>query len=149
MEYLETPSESCGLSDMKPRYIGADSSAKAFDAAKGTVTRASLARHVQKALGVSRAQASIYVTEVLTEIFERIVTGEEVKLSSFGNFTVREKRERAGRNPKTGAPATITARLVVVFRASPLVRARLEAAPNGGDEETPRSILSSNRGKLT
>jgi integration host factor subunit alpha len=137
MEYIETPSKTCDLSDMKPRYIGADSSADALGAAKGAVTRASLARRVQGALGVSRAQASIYVAEVLSEIFERIVAGEEVKLSSFGNFTVREKRERAGRNPKTGAPATITARLVVVFRASPLVRARLDAAPNGDEAETP------------
>jgi integration host factor subunit alpha len=143
------PSEAHGLSDMKPRYIGTDASDNPFDAAKCTVTRASLARRVQKALGVSRAQASIYVAEVLTEIFDRIVAGEEVKLSSFGNFTVREKRERAGRNPKTGAPATITARLVVVFRASPLVRARLEAAPIVGDEETPRPLQDRGRARLT
>lgn len=105
---------------------------EANDAPKGAVTRASLARSVQKAIGAPRAQAYTYVTEVLAEIFERLVAREEVKLSSFGNFSVREKRERAGRNPKTGAAAKITARLVVVFRPSPVMRARLGANSNNG-----------------
>jgi integration host factor subunit alpha len=116
------------------------SASKATDApnpdmrAQGTVTRASLTRSVQRATGVPRAQASTYVAEVLAEIFESVVAREDVKLSSFGNFIVREKRERKGRNPKTGAAAAITARLVVVFRPSPLMRARLGVDSDGVDQ---------------
>jgi len=94
---------------------------------QSTLTRADLARSVQKAIGVSRDRASIYVEQLFEEIFERLINGEEVKLSAFGNFSVREKRERDGRNPKTGVKATIKARRVVVFRASQVLRARVGA----------------------
>jgi integration host factor subunit alpha len=94
---------------------------------ESTVTRASLARSVQRAIGVSKGRASNYVEQLFEEIFECLVNGEEVKLSAFGNFSVRKKRERDGRNPKTGAKATIKARRVVVFRPSQILRARIEA----------------------
>jgi len=97
--------------------------------ATGAVTRATLAKSVQQALGVSRNEASSYVSLVLDEIFRCVVAGEAVKLSSFGNFIVREKRERDGRNPKTGAKAKIRARRVVVFRASQIMRDRLRGDP--------------------
>jgi len=95
---------------------------------ESTVTRASLARSVQRAIGVSKGRASTYVEQLFEEIFECLVNGEEVKLSAFGNFSVREKRERDGRNPKTGAKATIKARRVVVFRPSQILRARIQAS---------------------
>ena len=100
-----------------------------------TVTRAHLAQRVQKAIGVSRTEASAYVEQVFEEIFNCILESGEVKLSSFGNFKVRAKREREGRNPKTGEKATIKARQVVVFRPSQVLRARIEAGPRnkGGD----------------
>jgi integration host factor subunit alpha len=91
----------------------------------GTITRAHLADAVHQAVGLSRAEAAKYVEMVLTEIFESLVAREDVKLSSFGAFCVRAKKERVGRNPKTGVGAPITARLVVVFKASNVLRARI------------------------
>jgi integration host factor subunit alpha len=92
---------------------------------EGTITRADLARAIQNAVGLSRAEASELIGTVLNEIFEHIVSRQEVKLSSFGTFSVREKRERAGRNPKTGANAKISARLVVTFKPSNVLRSRV------------------------
>lgn len=92
---------------------------------EGTITRADLARAIQNAVGLSRAEASELTGAVLNEIFEQIVARKEVKLSSFGTFSVREKRERAGRNPKTGANAKISARLVVAFKPSNVLRSRV------------------------
>jgi len=100
----------------------------AMDASLSTLTRAHLARSIQGAIGVSRAQAAVFVEQVLAEIIERLIAREEVKLSSFGNFSVREKRARAGRNPRTGEDAAVSARLVVVFRPSSVMRARIETA---------------------
>ena len=100
---------------------------KKAQASQSTLTRADLGRSVQKAIGVSRERASIYVEQLLEEIFDCLIDGEEVKLSAFGNFSVREKRERDGRNPKTGVKATIKARRVVVFRPSQVLRARVGA----------------------
>jgi integration host factor subunit alpha len=90
-----------------------------------TVTRADLARAVQDAVGLPRTQAAYVVEMVLNEIFDCVVTKEDVKLSSFGTFSVREKRERVGRNPKTGAGAKVSARLVVSFKPSNVMRERV------------------------
>ncbi len=76
-----------------------------------------------------RADSAKYVEIVLAEIFNRIVSREDVKLSSFGAFLVRAKKERLGRNPKTGAGAAISARLVVTFKPSNIMRERI----NGED----------------
>jgi len=93
-----------------------------------TITRADLAEALQKKLGMTRHDASNYVEIFLDEIFERIVAREDVKLSSFGAFNVRAKRERVGRNPKTGVDAKITARLVVTFKPSNILRAKVNGA---------------------
>lgn len=90
-----------------------------------TVTRACLAAAVQRATNMPRHDAARFVEEILSEIIECLVKGEEVKLSSFGSFETRRKRQRLGRNPKTGADATITGRRVVVFRASNILRAKI------------------------
>lgn len=95
-----------------------------------TTTRADLAEAVHQRTGLGRTEASKYVELVLDEIFESIVSREDVKLSSFGAFLVRAKRARDGRNPKTGEAAKITARLVVTFKPSNVLRARV----NGGFE---------------
>ncbi|QGM44481.1 integration host factor subunit alpha [Methylocystis heyeri] len=92
---------------------------------EGTLTRADLARAIQNAVGISRTEATELIGAVLDEIFERLVAREEVKLSSFGTFSIREKRERVGRNPKTGAGARISARLVVSFKPSNILRSRV------------------------
>lgn len=90
-----------------------------------TLTRADLAEAVHRRVGISRAESAKYVEMVLEEIFDRIVAGEDVKLSSFGAFLIRAKRARLGRNPKTGADAKISARLVVAFKPSSVLRARI------------------------
>jgi len=91
----------------------------------GAVTRSDLADAVHRKVGLSRAESAKFVEMVLDEIFERIVAREDVKLSSFGAFVVRAKKERLGRNPKTGAGAKISARLVVSFKPSNILRARI------------------------
>ncbi len=90
-----------------------------------TLTRADLAEALHRRTGFARGDAAKYVEMVLEEIFDAIVTRDEVKLSSFGSFNIRAKRERQGRNPKTGQDAKITARLVVTFRPSNVLRARV------------------------
>lgn len=95
----------------------------------GAVTRSDLADAVHRKIGLSRAESAKYVEMVLDEIFERIVAREDVKLSSFGAFIVRAKKERLGRNPKTGDGAKISARLVVSFKPSNILRARINGGP--------------------
>jgi integration host factor subunit alpha len=111
----------------------------ATDDAQNTCTRASLARSLQGAVGASKAEASEYVAQFFAELMECIVSGDEAKLATFGSFVVREKREREGRNPKTGAAARIKARRVVVFRPSQVLRARIELGPRWKEleEATP------------
>ena len=106
---------------------------QAIETSEQTVTRAYLAERVHQVIGVSKAEASIYIDQFFDEILQCVVSGGEVKLSGFGAFSVRSKREREGRNPKTGAKAKIRARRVVVFRPSQLLHARVEAGPEGGN----------------
>lgn len=103
------------------------------DATK-TITRADLADAIYRKIGLPRAEATKYVEMVLEEIFERIVAREDVKLSSFGAFIVRAKKERVGRNPKTGANAKISARLVVTFKPSNILRARINGVDDAEDD---------------
>jgi integration host factor subunit alpha len=91
----------------------------------GNVTRADLADAVRRRLGLSRAESADHVDAVLAEIFEVIVSGENLKLHSFGSFHVRSKSERLARNPKTGNPAKVSARRVVTFKPSGLFRERI------------------------
>ncbi|WP_244635332.1 integration host factor subunit alpha [Methylosinus sp. C49] len=98
-----------------------------------TVTRADLADAVHRRIGLSRAESGEFVEAVLSEIFNAIVSGEDVKLSSFGSFHIRSKGERVGRNPKTGASAPITARRVVMFKASNVLRGRINGRHDAED----------------
>jgi integration host factor subunit alpha len=95
-----------------------------------TITRADLCEAVYQKLGLSRAESSELVETVLKEISDTLVSGETVKLSSFGSFLVREKGERIGRNPKTGVEVPITPRRVLVFKPSNVMKARIN-----GDED--------------
>ena len=90
-----------------------------------TVTRVDLVEAVYQTVGLSRAQSSELVEQVLREICDTLASGETVKLSGFGNFTVRDKVERVGRNPKTGVEARIQPRRVVAFSASPNLKAHM------------------------
>jgi integration host factor subunit alpha len=102
-------------------------------ASSGAIVRADLAEAVHRAVGLPRGQAAAYVELVLSEISEAIIGGDDVKLSSFGLFQVRDKKARVGRNPKTGANATIRARRVVVFKASTILRGKINGDERGDD----------------
>ncbi len=89
------------------------------------LTRADLSEAVFQEVGLSRKESAELVESVLNEISDALVRGETVKLSSFGTFSVRQKGERVGRNPKTGEEVPILPRRVLVFRASPAVKSRI------------------------
>ena len=93
-----------------------------------TLTRADLAEAVYRNIGLSRNESSDLVEAVLEEVCVCLENGEEVKLSSFGTFSVQTKRERIGRNPKTGVEAVITPRRVLSFRASHILKDRVDGA---------------------
>lgn len=93
-----------------------------------TLTRADLCEAVHEEVGLSRHECSTLVERTLELIAEALERGETVKLSGFGVFQVREKRARMGRNPKTGEPAAIDPRRVISFRASQVMKARVDGA---------------------
>lgn len=91
-----------------------------------TLTRAALREAVYVSCPtLSRAEARKILDTAFDEIAEALMRGESVKLRSFGTFNVRSKRERVGRNPKTGVEATITSRRVLTFKASPVLVAHV------------------------
>ena len=98
-----------------------------MDASK-TITRADLAEAVYAQVGLSRNESSDLVEQILDEMMEALVAGDNVKISSFGSFSVREKGERIGRNPKTGVEVPISPRKVLVFRASHVLKDRINKA---------------------
>ena len=92
----------------------------------GTLTRADLTESVYRNIGLSRNESSDLVEAVLEEVCACLEVGEEVKLSSFGTFSVQSKNERVGRNPKTGIEAVITSRRVLSFRPSHILKDRVD-----------------------
>ncbi len=90
-----------------------------------TITRADLAEAVYEEVGLSRNESSDLVESVLDEVSKALIEGDNVKISSFGSFTIREKGERVGRNPKTGVEVPISPRKVLVFRASHVLKSRV------------------------
>lgn len=103
-----------------------------------TVTRAQLSESVYQEVGLSRNESAELVENVLGEIADTLARGEAVKISSFGSFSVRQKGERTGRNPKTGEEVPIKPRRVLVFRASNVLKNRINSAlkPSENKEET-------------
>ena len=93
-----------------------------------TLTRADLCEAVHEEVGLTRQDCSGLVERTLELVVEALEAGEQVKLSGFGVFQVRGKRARMGRNPKTGEPATIDPRRVIGFRASQVMKARIDSA---------------------
>ena len=91
----------------------------------GTLTRADLAEAVHEAVGLSRAESSEMVESVLRHMCDALAGGENVKISGFGSFVLRDKGERIGRNPKTGVEVPIAPRRVMTFRASQSMRQRI------------------------
>ena len=102
-----------------------------------TVTRAHLAEAVYQEVGLSRNESADLVESVLGEIVDSLTKGESVKISSFGSFHVRSKGGRVGRNPKTGEEVPIQPRRVLVFRASHVLKERINAALTGGKAAGP------------
>ena len=89
---------------------------------KRTVTRADLSEAVFNEIGLSHTESGEIVESVLEEIAKALLAGDAVKLSSFGSFMVRHKKERVGRNPRTGKEVKISPRYVVTFRASDVLK---------------------------
>jgi|TARA_R110002072_G_scaffold49863_21_gene135054 integration host factor subunit alpha len=90
-----------------------------------TLTRADLSEAVYQEVGLSRNESAELVEAVLNEISDALVDGGTVKISSFGTFSIRQKGERIGRNPKTGEEVPILPRKVMVFRASHVLKNRI------------------------
>ena len=91
----------------------------------GTLTRADLAETINRKMGFSRAESLDMVEAVLDKMIGALEKGENVKVSGFGSFILRDKKERVGRNPKTGVEVPITPRRVMTFRASQLLKERV------------------------
>ncbi|MGO1304152.1 MAG: integration host factor subunit alpha [Sphingomonas parapaucimobilis] len=94
----------------------------------GTLTRADLAESLHQEVGLSRSDSADVVEQILVEMCEALSRGENVKISGFGTFVLRDKGERIGRNPKTGVEVPIAPRRVLTFRASQMMRDRIVAA---------------------
>lgn len=90
-----------------------------------TLTRADIADELHQSIGLSRAESADLVEQVLDKIVEALLSGGNVKLSSFGSFMLRKKGLRVGRNPKTGVEVPIQPRTVLTFRPSQLVRQKI------------------------
>jgi len=98
-----------------------------------TVTKAHIAEHLYEQLGLNRREARDVIQMFFEEITSVLESGEPVRFSGFGNFEVRTKSERPGRNPKTGEGIPISARRVVAFRPGQKLRARVKGyAGNNG-----------------
>ena len=93
-----------------------------------TITRADLSEAVYQEVGLSRNDSAALVETILDQIVEALGRGESVKISSFGSFSVRQKGRRIGRNPKTGEEVPILPRKVLVFRASHVLKNRINRA---------------------
>ena len=90
-----------------------------------TLTRQDISEALYRDVGLSKHESALMLETVLEHISNALTDGEIVKLSSFGTFTSRQKRERIGRNPKTGVTATINARRVISLNPSKLTKARI------------------------
>jgi integration host factor subunit alpha len=93
-----------------------------------TVTRADLAEAVYREIGLSRTESADLVESVIDHISDALLRGETVKLAGFGTFSLRDKKERMGRNPKTGEAVPITSRRVLAFKPSQVMRERVDSA---------------------
>jgi len=108
-----------------------------------TMTRAQLSESIYQEVGLSRNESAELLEMVLGEISTALMRSETVKISSFGSFSVRQKGERIGRNPKTGDEVPILPRKVLVFRPSQLLKARIRGEDISGmtdeDDDAPQT----------
>ena len=94
----------------------------------GTLTRADIAAKINQQIGLSRNESAAIVESILDHMSDALAGGQNVKISGFGTFVLRDKGERVGRNPKTGVEVPIAPRRVLTFRASQMMRDRIVAA---------------------
>ncbi len=99
------------------------------------LTKADISEHLFNVVGLNKREAKDLVEIFYEEIRASLERGEPVKLSGFGNFNLRDKSQRPGRNPKTGEEIPITARRVVTFRAGHKLKSRVEKNVKPQDEE--------------
>lgn len=92
-----------------------------------TLTRIELSEAVYREVGLSRNESAELVETVLNHISNALIKGEQVKISAFGTFSTRNKRQRIGRNPKTGTEVPITSRRVISFKASQIMKEKVAA----------------------
>jgi integration host factor subunit alpha len=109
--------------------------------ASNSVTRVDLYEAVYREVGLSRSQSLAMVELVLEEIAASLERGEPVKLSSFGSFLVRKKKQRVGRNPRTGTEVPISPRRVIVFKPSAILKQQINGKRSGS--KTPVAELGS------
>ena len=102
-----------------------------------TLTRQDISEALFRHVGLSKHESAHMLETVLDQISNALIDGKSVKLSSFGTFSPRQKRERIGRNPKTGVTATINARRVISFKPSKLMKARI----NESDENCTQNLI--------
>ncbi|WP_026291808.1 integration host factor subunit alpha [Marinobacterium rhizophilum] len=93
----------------------------------GSLTKAEMAERLNEELGLNKREAKEMVESFFDEIRASLASNEQVKLSGFGNFDLRDKRQRPGRNPKTGEEVPICARRVVTFRPGQKLKDRVDA----------------------
>ncbi len=92
-----------------------------------TITRADVAETIYEEIGLSRKDSNDILDMILDEIVQDLSNGNDVKLSSFGTFSLRDKKARSGRNPKTGVEAIISSRRVISFKPSQTMRKMINA----------------------
>ena len=92
-----------------------------------TITRISITEAIYEEIGLSRKDSGDVLDMILDEIRDELVSGQNVKISSFGTFSLRKKNARIGRNPKTGKEAEITPRTVISFKPSQILRKAVNA----------------------
>ena len=102
---------------------------------RSTMTKADIVEKVYQKIGFSKKEASELVELVFSSLKEVLQNGDKVKISGFGNFLVREKHERVGRNPQTGEQMKISARRVISFRPSQVLKALLDGEDISGLKE--------------
>jgi integration host factor subunit alpha len=98
------------------------------------LTKADIAEHLYEELGLNKREAKDLVDLFFEEVRAALANGQQVKLSGFGNFDLRDKNERPGRNPKTGEEIPISARRVVTFRPGQKLKSRVEAYAGSAEQ---------------
>ena len=91
-----------------------------------TFTKADIINHLNESIGINKTEAKLLVESLFKEILVTLSNKQSVKISGFGNFDILDKKERIGRNPKTGEIAIISARKVVTFRAGKKLRESIQ-----------------------